>query len=191
MRALRCRMPQPEENLMSEWIATDPVGLSRQSLERAAKTALAATFAVLASRLFNLPEGWWAAVTTMVVMQSTLGASVSVSLLRLIGTALGAAAGGLLGFYFGANAYVFGAGVLFLGILISAMQFDRSAFRFAGIALAIVMLVVRTQSAWIVALHRFLEVSLGIVVGLVVTMIWPERPFAAAPTTEPPAPLKS
>ena len=32
---------------MSEWIATDPVGLNRQSLERAAKTALAATFAVL------------------------------------------------------------------------------------------------------------------------------------------------
>ena len=170
---------------MSEWIATDPVGLNRQSLERAAKTALAATFAVLASRLFNLPEGWWAAVTTMVVMQSTLGASVSVSLLRLIGTALGAAAGGLLGFYFGANAYVFGAGALFLGIVISAMRSDRSAFRFAGIALAIVMLVVRTQSAWIVALHRFLEVSLGIIIGLLITLIWPERPTAAAATGSP------
>ena len=176
---------------MSEWIATDPVGLNRQSLERAAKTALAATFAVLASRLFNLPEGWWAAVTTMVVMQSTLGASVSVSLLRLIGKALGAAAGGVLGSYFGPSVYVFGAGVLLLGMLISAGHLDRSAFRFAGIALAIVMLVVRTQSAWIVALHRFLEVSRGIVVGLVITMIWPERPFAAAPTTEPPATLRS
>jgi len=176
---------------MSEWIVTDPAGLNRQSLERAARTALAATLAVIASRLFHLPEGWWAAVTTMVVMQSTLGASVSISLLRLIGTALGAAAGGLLGFYFGANVYVFGAGVLLLGVLISVMHFDRSAFRFAGIALAIVMLVIRTESVWTVALHRFLEVYLGILIGLLITLIWPEIPASAAAPPEMPATSKS
>jgi len=52
---------------------------------------------------------------------------------------------------------------------------DRSAYRFASIALAIVMLVVRYRSAWIGALYRFIEVSIGIVVGLLLTILWPER----------------
>jgi len=37
------------------------------------------------------------------------------------------------------------------------------------------MLVVRYKSAWIGALHRFIEVSIGIVVGLLLTILWPER----------------
>ena len=167
---------------MATWIATDPAGLNRNSLEHAAKTAIAAIVATAVSRLCRLPEAYWAAVTTMVVMQSTLGASLSVSLLRLIGTALGAVAGALLASFFGPNVYVFGAGILLLGIITAAAHLDRSAFRFAGITLAIVMLVVRVNSPWIVAAHRFAEISIGIVIGLVTVLVWPER---AAPPARP------
>jgi uncharacterized membrane protein YccC len=145
---------------MSRWIATNPAGLNRQSLEHAAKTAIAATIAVLTSRLCHLPEAYWAAVTTMVVMQSTLGASLSVSVLRLIGTALGAISGAVLAIAFGPNVYAFGAGILVLGVLTAAAHLDRSAFRFAGITLAIVMLVARANSPWIAAFHRFAEISI-------------------------------
>jgi hypothetical protein len=31
------------------------------------------------------------------------------------------------------------------------------------------------KSAWIVALHRFIEVSIGLVVGLLLTILWPEH----------------
>jgi len=48
------------------------------------------------------------------------------------------------------------------------------AYRFTGIALAIVMLVARKQPPWIIAAHRFVEVSIGIVVALVLTAVWPE-----------------
>jgi len=170
---------------MSESIASDPVGLNRQSLERAAKTAIAATIAVLVSRLLRLPEAYWAAVTTMVVMQSTLGASLSVSVLRLIGTAIGALSGAILSIYFGLNVYAFGAAVFFLGILTAVSHLDRGAFRFAGITLAIVMLVVRDKSPWLVASHRFAEISIGIVVGLLLVLLWPER--AAATDSSSPA----
>lgn len=163
---------------MSHWITTTPEGLNRASLEHAAKTAIAATLAVVVSRLCKLPEAYWAAVTTMVVMQSTLGAALSVSTMRLIGTAIGALAGTILAMAFGPNVYVFGAGVLVLGLLTAAARLDRSAFRFAGITLAIVMLVVRVNSPWIVAVHRFAEISIGIVVGLVILFFWPERPTA-------------
>jgi len=165
---------------MVDWIVTNPAGLNRQTLENAARTAAAATLAALLSRLLRLPEGWWAAVSAMVVMQSTLGASLSISILRLIGTAMGVALGALLAVYFGANMYVFGAGVFLLGLLTAALHLERAAFRFAGIALAIVMLVVRAQSPWTIAVHRFLEVSLGIVLGLLVTLVWPERASPAA-----------
>jgi uncharacterized membrane protein YgaE (UPF0421/DUF939 family) len=170
---------------MVEWIATNPAGLNRQSLENAARTAIAATLSAVVSRVLRLPEVWWAAITAMVVMQSTLGASLSISTMRLIGTALGAVAGAVLAIYFGPNLYVFGAGVFLLGLLAAALHLERAAFRFAGITLAIVMLILRVQSPWITALHRFLEVSLGIMFGLLITLIWPERPAAPAPAAAP------
>src|SRR5216684_2635582 len=160
---------------MTQPVATTPVRLDRYSLEHAAQTAVGATVALLVARLFKLPESHWAAITTMIVLQSTLGAALSVSALRFIGTALGAVAGGLIASYFGPNFYIFGAGIFLLGVLAAALRLDRSAFRFAGITLAIVMLVTRTQSAWIVAAHRFVEVSIGIVIGLLLTALWPER----------------
>jgi hypothetical protein len=42
----------------------------------------------------------------------------------------------------------------------------------ANITLAIVMLVPRSTSARLVALHRFFEVSIGIAVGLALFAIW-------------------
>jgi uncharacterized membrane protein YgaE (UPF0421/DUF939 family) len=49
----------------------------------------------------------------------------------------------------------------------------EGAYRFAAITLSIVLLIPHTRAPWIVGWHRFLEVSLGIAVALVVTTIWP------------------
>jgi len=49
------------------------------------------------------------------------------------------------------------------------------AYRFAAITLSIVLLVAHQHPAWIVALHRFVEVSLGIAVALAVAQLWPSR----------------
>jgi uncharacterized membrane protein YccC len=139
---------------------------------------------LLAARLFGLPEAYWAAITTLIVMQSDLGAAFTVSGRRLAGTALGASVGALLATYFGSNVLAFGAGIFVLGVLCALLgranrrlpeYLDRTAYRYAGITLAVVMLVVRFNDAWIVALHRFIEVSIGIAVGLVLTLLWPER----------------
>jgi uncharacterized membrane protein YccC len=37
------------------------------------------------------------------------------------------------------------------------------------------MLVARSNSEWVIAAHRFCEVSIGIAVGLAVSALWPER----------------
>jgi hypothetical protein len=57
----------------------------------------------------------------------------------------------------------------------AGFRVERSAYRYASITLAIVMLVPRTTSAWLVAIQRFFEVSLGIAVGLMLSAFWPER----------------
>jgi hypothetical protein len=36
------------------------------------------------------------------------------------------------------------------------------------------------EGAWIVALHRFIEISAGIIVALIVVAVWPERSAIAA-----------
>jgi len=57
---------------------------------------------------------------------------------------------------------------------------DRSAYRFGGVALTIVLLVPRTDPAWQVAFHRCAEVSIGIGVALIFAWVWPEREVASA-----------
>jgi uncharacterized membrane protein YccC len=149
--------------------------VSHQEFVHAVRTAIAAVASLLIARLFRLPEAYWAAIATMMVMQSTLGAAWTISKDRLAGTALGAAAGALLATYAGQNIAVFGAGVFALGAICAILRVERGAYRYAGITLVIVMLIARTQAPWIVAIHRFIEISVGIGVGLALTAAWPER----------------
>jgi len=154
------------------------------TLRHSARTAVAAMAAIVVARLFALPETYWAALTTLIVMQSELGDTLGISVRQLVGTVLGVAVGTLLAEYFGSNLLAFGGGLFLLGVLCPLVArthqrlpeyLDKTAYRYASVALIIVMLVVRYNSAWVVALHRFIEVSIGITVGLVLTLLWPER----------------
>jgi len=144
------------------------------------RTAVAAVTSVLAARLFRLPEAYWAAITTLVIVQSSLGAALKVSSQRFFGTALGALAGGIVATYFRPDVLVFGTTVFILGSLCAVPQLDRSAYRFGGVTLAIVMLVPRTDPAWLIAFHRFAEVSIGIGVALLLAWMWPEIEVASS-----------
>jgi uncharacterized membrane protein YgaE (UPF0421/DUF939 family) len=145
------------------------------NLEHPIRTALAATLALIVARAFRLNAPYWAPITSLVVTQSTLGAAWKVSRQRFLGTALGAALGALLATKFGQSTAVFGASVLGVGILCAILRLDRVAYRFAGITLAIVMLVVPAHAAWGIALDRFIEVSVGIIAALILTALWPEH----------------
>jgi len=164
-------MPQKERR----WLHVD-----RQDFIHAARTAIAAVASLLVARLFRLPEAYWAAIATMIAMQSTLGAAWTVSRDRFAGTVLGAASGALLLTYAGGNIAAFGAALFLLGPICAALRVEQPAYRYAGITLIIVMMIAHTQSPWMVAAHRFAEISIGLAVGLVLTAIWPEREPSAA-----------
>jgi len=143
-------------------------------VEHSVRTAVAAMASLLVARLFWLPETYWAPITTLVITQSSLGAAFPVSRERFTGTVLGALVGGLVASHFRTNVFVFGAGVFILGLLCALVRADRSAYRFGGVTLAIVLLIPRTNPPWRVAFHRFAEVSIGIVVALLFAIVWPE-----------------
>jgi len=140
-----------------------------------ARTAVAVVSSLLAARLVRLPETYWAPITTVVITQSSLGAALKVSGQRFIGTALGAIVGAIVASYFRPHVLVFGATVFILGLICAAVHADRSAYRFGGIALAIVLLLPRAEPAWRIAFHRFAEVSIGIGVALIFAVVWPEK----------------
>ncbi len=151
-------------------------------LAHSTRTAIASIVSVLVARLFRLPEAYWAPVTTLVITQSSLGAALTVSRQRFAGTAMGSALSALVATYFEPRVLVFGACVFFMGFLCVLAHFDRSAYRFGGVTLAIVLLIPRAAPAWIIAFHRFAEVSIGIAVALLLATLWPEQAEATSTT---------
>src|SRR5437660_11501268 len=87
------------------------------SITHAIRTAVAATASVIIARLVQMPEAYWAAIATLVVMQSTLGATLTLSVERIVATAVGASVGALESNYFGADLAAFVLALVFIGLL--------------------------------------------------------------------------
>jgi len=147
-------------------------GVNRYSVLDSVRTAVAAVAALLLAHLLKLPESYWAPISTIVIIQSTIAPHV-LGWQRFVGTAMGAVLGAVLMTLLPPNDLIYGLGIIACGLLASLLRIG-GAFRFAGITLSIVLLIPHVAGPWIVAWHRFLEVSLGIAVALVVTVVWPQ-----------------
>jgi uncharacterized membrane protein YccC len=160
------------------------------NLTHAFKTGLAAGIAALVYLAVGLPHGFWAVVSAVVVMQANIGASFKASWSRLIGTFIGACIGAAMVSIarcfapvlldatgtFGPLTVAFGAGaaVALTGALCMLLRL-KDAYRLAGVTCAIVLLVF-ADAPWESALHRTLDVSIGVVVALAVTLlVFPSR----------------
>ena len=154
------------------------------SITHAIRTAVAATASVIIARLVQMPEAYWAAIATLVVMQSTLGATLTLSLERIVATAVGASVGALEANFFGANLVAFALAIFLVGLLSIAFRLEKTAYRYASVTLTIIVLIPRSAAPWMIALHRFIEVSVGIIVALVVVAVWPEHQPAAVKSTD-------
>jgi uncharacterized membrane protein YccC len=153
--------------------SVNPVA-EQTSVLHVARTTVAALTSLLLSRALHSPEPYWATITTIVVMQSSLGAAWQASRQRFAGTVLGALLGGVLASCVPSSLLAFALGVVSSGLVCLILGLDRAAYRFAGITVAIIVLVERHTSGWVIAAHRSVEVSLGIAVALVLTAVWPE-----------------
>jgi uncharacterized membrane protein YgaE (UPF0421/DUF939 family) len=139
----------------------------------AARTTVAAVVSLLIARLLKLPEFYWAPISAIVIILSPMNHK-AVAWQRFAGTALGAVVGALTATFFSSSALVYAVAIFLCGALSYLLRIS-GAYRFAAITLSIVLLIAHQRGPWIVALHRFVEVSLGIAVALAVAQLWPGR----------------
>jgi uncharacterized membrane protein YccC len=142
------------------------------------KIAVAAGICLALVRVFGFSQGYWACVTAIVVMQSERAATLTVSRDRLVGSAVGALVGWGTATVWHGHLIVYAIAVLICMVIPEVMGL-KGAGRMAGVAATIVLLVPSTASHGRIALDRFLEVSFGIVVALVVSQVlWRETSTA-------------
>ena len=146
----------------------------RRLLIHAARTALAAALCWWIALRFGLRDGYWGAISAIIVLQSNFGATITASRDRILGTLIGAAFG--FGFsLFGVLPWNYILAVLSAFIVCGLLGL-RNSSRLAGVTISIVMLVQTAGSHWLLALHRVGEVFLGIVLAVAVsTLIFPDR----------------
>lgn len=156
-------------SFMQPWASR--LGITRSVLVHSARASVAAVISMLVARALKMPEFYWAPISAIVVLLSTIN-PLTLAWQRFVGTAVGAIIGALMATYFPPNWAIFGAGIFVCGIICAMLRLGN-AYRFAAIAVCIVALVSHTRPPSIIALHRFLEVSLGIAVALLITVLWP------------------
>jgi len=150
-----------------------------QRVAQALRIGVAGIVSIYVANLFKLPQGYWAAISAFVVLGSDVKTTFRASGERLIGTAIGALAGGVFAYFGGSQLLWFGVAATLTVLLCEVLNLGQS-YRLACVTVAIVMLINRSASPWNTALNRFLEVALGIVIALILSALPPGR-FGEAP----------
>jgi uncharacterized membrane protein YccC len=138
-----------------------------QVLRHATRMTVAAILAFAAAWAFALPEGYWAVISAVVVMQSSLDGSLGASLDRLMATVAGAMVGAacvsLRGFTPLPEVLVL---TLAVGptALLAAL---RPSFRVTPITAVIVLVGASPGVGLLTAFHRVMEITLA--------WLWPFR----------------
>ncbi len=161
--------------------ATEPTGWwSRVSSEKrglvihALKTTLAAAIAWFIPQMLGLHDGYWAVITVIIVLQSYVGSTVTASRDRAVGTLIGAAFG------FAFSLYPVQPWNFLLALLASTLVCVflglKSSTRLAGVTVIIILAAQKSGPGLTFAVHRVIEVLLGIAVALAVsTLVFPDR----------------
>jgi uncharacterized membrane protein YgaE (UPF0421/DUF939 family) len=147
------------------------------------KTGLAAVICVWLGNLLGLAHSYWAAVSAIVVMAFDTTLTFASCRDRIIGTAIGAFMGWVTYYAWHGHYLLYGLSVALCIFVCSALAFDKAG-RLAAVTLSIIVLVKIDNGPAQAALGRFLEVGLGIIVALVVTLlVFP--PSRAKPEIKP------
>jgi hypothetical protein len=151
---------------------------------QALRIGVAGIVSIYTASLLKLPQGYWAAISAFVVLGSDVKTTFRASGERLIGTAIGALAGGVFAYFWGSQLLWFGVAATLTVLLCEILNLGQS-YRLACVTVAIVMLINRNTSPWNTALNRFLEVALGIVIALILSAVPPGRVGETLQTVSP------
>lgn len=143
---------------------------------------LAATLAYALAEAFGLAQGYWAVLTTIIVTQASVGGSLKAALDRLAGSLCGALVGAAAALLLPSHApWMVGLALVAAIAPLSLLTAFYPGYRIAPITAIIVLM--SSGAATLGPLHyavdRILEITLGSVVGVVVSaLIAPARAHA-------------
>lgn len=186
-------MPEsaPPQTPLGDWRRFVGLELSRAALAKAAtrktelrhavRVSVAVVAAYLLTALLHLPQGYWAVFTAVIVVQSSVGATITASIERLLGTVVGGGVGAGAAML---HARFPEAGGLILAIVAATLTFlaaVRPAFKTAPITAIIMLIGMQTpMDPLVAALHRVAEITVGGLVGVAATLlIFPARAHAS------------
>ena len=143
-------------------------------IKQAFITAVTAVSCLYLAQWFKLPQSFWAVMSAIVVTQPDAKATISASWMRIVGTFAGALVGGSFLAFCGYHVWAFGVGIGLVVLLCALLRLLES-YRIAAVTVAVVMLTGNPGSPWTTASYRFLEVSFGILVALLISSLF--HPF--------------
>ncbi len=147
----------------------------------AARMLISATAAYALAQAFGLPQGYWAVLTTIIVTQNSVGGSLKAAIDRLVGSVCGALVGAAAALLLPSHTpLVVGATLIAALTPLAVLTAFYPTYRIAPITAIIVLM--STGAATLgplgYAFDRVLEITLGAVVGVVVsTLIAPARAY--------------
>jgi len=148
----------------------------------AARMLISATAAYTLAQAFGLPQGYWAVLTTIIVTQNSVGGSLKAAIDRLVGSVCGALVGAAAALLLPSHTpLILGATLVVALTPLAVLTAFYPTYRIAPITAIIVLMSTgaATLGPLDYALDRVLEITLGAVVGVVVsTLIAPARAYA-------------
>jgi uncharacterized membrane protein YccC len=135
--------------------------------------------------LFNLPQGYWAVFTVVIVMQGSIGGTLGASLDRMKGTLLGAVVGGFAAWLRPHTPVGLGAALAIAVGITAFLAASRPSLKVAPVT-AVIMLISPSGGnlgPLDSALYRVLEIAIGSMIGVVASLlIFPARSTALVVT---------
>ncbi len=142
-------------------------------MKLALRVTIAGMLALIIAKLLHLPQGYWAAITAVVIMQASVGGSLKAAIERFMGTLAGAFYGGAVT-AFVAHETPFGIAVaMILGLFpLALLAAINPSFRVAPVTSLIMLLppTGQTIGPLATAIDRVLEIMLGNFVGVMVSL---------------------
>jgi uncharacterized membrane protein YgaE (UPF0421/DUF939 family) len=140
------------------------------ALANGVRAALVATFCYeTASRLPFIREAYWAPIAAVVVLYPDRGATQKAGLDRFLGTAVGSVVGWGAAAWWHERLAIYAAAVV-VAVGICHLVNRATAARLCAVTVTVITLIPGIEPPGVVAFHRFIEVSYGVLCALAYTL---------------------
>lgn len=131
------------------------------------KTAIAVVISILISNGLKMESPFYAAIASIISMQSSVENSFKTGRHRMLGTLVGALVGYLCALIDPGNPFLTGAGIVCVIYLCNLLNWKESS-SIAGVVFCVIMLNLKGNSPIVYSVNRIIETFVGIIVAIVV-----------------------